>query len=84
MNTMKGVGDQNADFARDFARSEKLNVAAFDLGGTRGRRIVFDPSTGQAWRRLLQKRDTTGVVKVERKLRAAPPLRRPESSIELI
>lgn len=83
MNTMKGVGDQNADFAREFARSEKLNVAAFDLGGTRGRRIVFDPSTGQAWRRLLQKRDTTGVVKVERKLRAAPPLRRLESSIEL-
>lgn len=83
MNTMKGVGDQNADFAREFARSEKLNVAAFDLGGTRGRRIVFDPSTGQAWRRLLQKRDTTGVVKVERKLRAAPPLRRPDSSIEL-
>lgn len=83
INNMKGVGDQNADFAREFAESERLNVAAMDLGGTRGRRIVFDPATGQAWRRLLRNRDTSGVLNAERKLRAAPPLRKADTSIEL-
>ncbi|WP_300531150.1 chemotaxis protein CheD [Maricaulis sp.] len=83
VNGMSGVGDNNAAFAREYAQAESLNVVAFDLGGDRGRRIVFDPYTGQAWRRFLSKQLVDDVVRAERKLRQPPPLRAPDSSIEL-
>jgi chemotaxis protein CheD len=83
VNGMSGVGDDNAQFAREYARAEGLNVVAFDLGGDRGRRIVFDPYTGQAWRRFLSRKLVDDVARAERKLRQPPPLRARDSSIEL-
>lgn len=83
MNGMRGIGDKNALFAREYAKAERLNVEAFDLGGDRGRRIVFDPQIGKVWRRFLNRSDVDDVVKRERTLTKAPPLRRPEQSVEL-
>ena len=83
VNGMSGVGDDNAAFAREYAQAEGLNVIAFDLGGDRGRRIVFDPSTGQAWRRFLSRKLVDDVARAERKLRQPPPLRTRDTSIEL-
>ncbi|WP_291843534.1 chemotaxis protein CheD [Maricaulis sp.] len=83
MNGMRGVGDQNAAFAREYARVEGLKVIAVDLGGDRGRRVMYDPATGKAWRRFIQSSGVGELVKTERQLRAAPPLRKQTGSIEL-
>ena len=83
MNGMRGVGDDNAKFAREYARAEGLNVVSVDLGGTRGRRIMFDPTTGKAWRRLIQNNAIDSVAKEETLMYKAPPLRKPSDNIEL-
>jgi len=83
MNGMHGVGDQNAAFAREYARVEGLNVVAADLGGDRGRRVMFDPFIGKVWRRFIRPTGVGDVVQLEQKLRAAPPLRKQPGSIEL-
>lgn len=85
-NVLKGtsaIGDQNAEFARKYAQTEGLNVIASDLGGTRGRRVFYNPATGQAWRRLLKRGDEQQVVQSETKMRLAPPLRAKPGNVEL-
>lgn len=80
---MRGVGDRNAEFVRRYVADEGLRVISEDLGGHRGRRVVFDPETGQVWRRLLKSDAVGELARNEVKLRAAPPLRRETGSIEL-
>ncbi|MGR3802767.1 chemotaxis protein CheD [Marinibacterium profundimaris] len=41
------IGDSNCLFARQFMRDEGFRLVREDLGGTRGRKIRFKPSTGQ-------------------------------------
>jgi chemotaxis protein CheD len=83
MKSMRGIGDLNASFAREYAAAENLNVISFDLGGTRGRRIMFDPVTGRAWRRLLTENAGGELARTESKLMTPPSLRKPDDSIEL-
>ena len=83
MRRMQGIGDKNATFAQEYAKAEALNVEVFDLGGDRGRRIIFDPVNGKVWRRFLSRHDVDAVAERERTLSKAPPLRRPPQSIEL-
>ena len=83
MQRMRGVGDQNADFARRYAEAENLNVVAWDLGGDRGRRIMFDPQTGKVWRKFLSTSALGEVAEAETSLRKAPPLREKKTNIEL-
>ena len=48
-NIVKGltkIGSSNCDFARQFVRDEGFRLVGEDLGGTRGRKIKFKPSTG--------------------------------------
>ncbi len=40
------VGERNAAFVLDYLRSERIKVVASDLGGTKARRIFFQPRTG--------------------------------------
>lgn len=40
------IGDSNCSFARQFVRDEGFRLVGEDLGGTRGRKIRFKPSTG--------------------------------------
>jgi chemotaxis protein CheD len=42
------IGKKNGDFARRFLSHEGIQVVNSDLGGTRGRRILYWPSTGKA------------------------------------
>ena len=83
MRRMQGIGDKNATFAQEYAKAEALNVEVFDLGGDRGRRIIFDPVNGKVWRRFLSRHDVDAVAERERTLSKAPPLQRPPQSIEL-
>lgn len=49
-NIVKGltkIGTSNCDFSRQFVRDEGFRLVGEDLGGTRGRKIKFKPSTGQ-------------------------------------
>ncbi len=43
------VGDKNVEFVLEYAKREKLDVIAQDLGGSEPRKLLFDPQTGQAW-----------------------------------
>jgi len=83
MQRMRGVGDQNADFARRYAEAEGLNVLAWDLGGDRGRRIMFDPESGKVWRKFLSSSALGEVTEVESSMHKAPPLRKKPVDIEL-
>lgn len=41
------VGRQNVAKSWDILRGEGVRIAAFDVGGTRGRKIIFSPHTGE-------------------------------------
>lgn len=40
------IGWQNIGFIEDFCQTENLKVVGRDVGGIRGRRVVYDPFTG--------------------------------------
>jgi chemotaxis protein CheD len=50
---MDHLGARNAEVAMELLQREGVRVAASDVGGIRGRRLLFDGDTGQAWVRLL-------------------------------
>ncbi|WP_454020928.1 chemotaxis protein [Azospirillum sp. Marseille-Q6669] len=54
IDTSLDVGAANAAFAVDYVRREGLALAVQDLGGDKGRRVHFFPTTGRAFRRLLR------------------------------
>ncbi|HYI08539.1 MAG TPA: chemotaxis protein CheD [Thermoanaerobaculia bacterium] len=43
------IGAQNAEVARQFLLRHRINIAADETGGTRGRKLLFDTGTGSAW-----------------------------------
>jgi len=47
--TMLAIGDGNIAFVNDFLKREGIPVVSKDVGGTRSRRIHYQPSTGRAW-----------------------------------
>ncbi len=47
------VGRKNVEFIMEFVENEHLNVISSSLGGTRGRRVEFHPSTGKSRQKLL-------------------------------
>jgi chemotaxis protein CheD len=47
------LGIRNAEIAVELLRQEAIPVIGGDVGGRRGRRVLFDLQTGQAWVRLL-------------------------------
>jgi chemotaxis protein CheD len=51
--TRRTVGAQNCQAAKDVLRDEGLKILAFDIGGTNGRVIEFDTSTGEVLVRML-------------------------------
>jgi len=77
------VGSKNSEFALQYLEREGMKVAVEDLGGTRGRRIMYSPGTGRVQRLLLKHTVEHSVVDAERsygdQLRQAPD----EDNIEL-
>jgi chemotaxis protein CheD len=47
------LGAQNVQLARRFLREHGIRVVAESVDGQRGRRLIYVPSTGVAWVRLL-------------------------------
>ena len=80
---MGGVGEDNCRFANEYATAERLHVVSSDLGGERGRRIMFDPVSGKAWRRLIKTRTLDQITSREVSMHKAPPLRTRTDNIEL-
>jgi chemotaxis protein CheD len=53
LNTGMRIGDRNVAFVRRFLLLEGMAIAAEDLGGNVGRRIHYNPVTGQVMRLRL-------------------------------
>ena len=49
-----GVGTRNAELARSLLADAGLRLAASDLGGTQGRKLLFYTDTGEVFIRLLR------------------------------
>lgn len=52
--TMLAIGDGNIAFVTDFLKREGIQTVSRDVGGTRSRRIHYQPSTGRAWVQHVQ------------------------------
>ena len=48
MAGLSDIGARNAEFARKFLSYEGIKLVSHDTGGTQGRRIQFNPTTGRA------------------------------------
>lgn len=42
------IGARNGEFAKRFLEYEGIQIVAADLGGNRGRRLLYSPTTGRA------------------------------------
>jgi chemotaxis protein CheD len=47
------LGGRNVAVARELLAAERIPVAAEDVGGDRGRKVVFEVQTGSAWIRAI-------------------------------
>lgn len=52
--TMLAIGDGNIAFVTEFLKREGIPVVSQDVGGTRSRRIHYQPATGRAWVQHVQ------------------------------
>jgi len=52
--TMLAIGDGNIAFVTEFLNREGIPTVSRDVGGTRSRRIHYQPSTGRAWVQHVQ------------------------------
>jgi chemotaxis protein CheD len=52
--TMLAIGDNNVAFVTDFLKREGIPIVSKDVGGTRSRRIHYQPSTGRVWVQQVQ------------------------------
>lgn len=43
-----GIHDQNVAVGLEILEKQRIWVSSMDVGGTRGRKVVFDPSTGES------------------------------------
>ncbi len=65
INSNTLIGTKNTIFVKRFAEREGVNIAREDLGGSHGRRIMYEPSTGKAWRRFISTARVANLVTAE-------------------
>ncbi len=51
------IGSENGRFAQDFLRVEGIAIVGGSLGGQRGRRLRFFPTTGRVQQKLVDRKD---------------------------
>jgi chemotaxis protein CheD len=79
---MGDVGAQNVEFVRRYLDIEGLELAAMEVGGDWGRQVVFDPKSGVALVRRIERVQAREVAQEEERIRHAPaPV--VEGSVEL-
>ena len=61
------IGDKNIEFALNYAREEKFEIEAQDLGGMIPRKVMFDPLSGQAWVKRIRLSEVDKVKRNEAK-----------------
>jgi chemotaxis protein CheD len=71
VSTADTVGARNAQFVREYLRTEGIRLAACDVGGDRARRVHYFPSTGRASVLRLPVSETRGMRGREAQLRQA-------------
>ncbi len=67
LNVGTAVGDRNIDFARQWLRTEGLQVVAEDVGGTSPRRVIYFPADGKVRVKHLRPVEVQEVATRERK-----------------
>ncbi len=65
------VGMRNIRFVREFARVERIPVAAEDLGGDAPRKLNYFPRTGKVMLKRLRSAQSDGVVMRERQYQSS-------------
>ena len=81
-NVVKGlsrIGDSNSEFARQFVRQEGFRLIEEDTGGSAGRRLRFQPTTGRTEVRLLR----DNVAEIQRSEVGHRPKPAPSGNVEL-
>lgn len=54
VNLTMNVGERNAETAQRILNNENIKLVAKSVGGTQGRKIIFDTSTGSVHMRYIQ------------------------------
>ncbi|HEY9099166.1 MAG TPA: chemoreceptor glutamine deamidase CheD [Thiobacillus sp.] len=63
--TAINIGEQNAQFVRDFLRTEKIRVVAEDLNDVHPRKVYFFPATGKVLVKKLKQLNNYTLVRRE-------------------
>jgi chemotaxis protein CheD len=63
--TAMNVGERNAQFVRDFLRTEKIQIVAEDLNDVHPRKVYFFPDTGKVLVKKLKQLNNYTLVKRE-------------------
>ena len=63
--TAINVGERNAEFVRDFLRTEKIRIVAEDLNDVYPRKVYFFPGTGRVLVKKLKQLNNYTLVKRE-------------------
>lgn len=71
VSTADTVGARNAQFVREYLRTEGIRLAASDVGGELARRVYYFPSTGKASVLRLPPSEARGMRGREAQLRQA-------------
>ena len=78
------VGQRNIDFARRYFQRENIRIESEDVGGDKGRRIIFFPQTGKVLMRSLgDKKELQNIATQEKKLLKTLSTERGKDDIEL-
>jgi len=62
---MTDVGRRNIVFVRDYIETERLRIAAEDLGGVHPRKIMYNPLTGKVRMKLLRSMHNDTIIRRE-------------------
>lgn len=79
---LSDIGARNIAFVREWLARDGVPVAAEDLGGKEGRRVLYHPASGRAWSRPVSMHDSRDIAAAERRV-AAAPTPAPKVEIEL-
>lgn len=80
---MTDIGRRNIDFAKTFARLEKLTVAAEDVGGNVPRHVVYFPNSGRVLLKRLRPLDSSSVAENDIRYRQRLSEKPAEEDVEL-
>lgn len=81
--TVSNVGEQNADFALDYLRNEKIEVVAKDLLDIYPRKVYFFPNSGKVKVKRLRNVHNNTIVEREQEYKARLRISDVQGEVEL-